>query len=303
MDHEIVSVIMPAFNSEVYISEAIQSVVQQTYPHLELIVVDDGSTDKTREIVDGYMRGDSRIRYIHQKNSGPAAARNRGIQAARGKYVAFLDSDDIWFLDKLEKQMDFITSHSGYVVYGGARYLWEKPGGFVESEDTKTFQNFDTIRENLEYLLFHPNLTITSTVLLEKSMLEKVKGFDTTLSSSEDDNLYFRLALHHKFFALNEAVFYRRRHGNNVTRKLTRNRIIKNRYHAVEKFVQQSPPELLPREKSYILSSWALSSSREFMRNGKYTDYILWFIKGFFISPSYYYKQLDRKIKNIFQNA
>jgi glycosyltransferase involved in cell wall biosynthesis len=84
-------------NSEVYISEAIQSVIRQTYPHWELIVVDDGSTDKTREIVDGYMREDARIRYIYQNNSGPASARNRGIQAANGKYVAFLDSDESGF--------------------------------------------------------------------------------------------------------------------------------------------------------------------------------------------------------------
>ena len=110
-----------------------------------------------------------------------------------------------------EQYFTFDHTAAGYVVYGGVRYLWGKDGAFMEDKETKTFRNFDTILENAEYFLFHPNLTVTSSVLLEKSMLEKVGLFDPTLSSSEDDHLYYRLALNYKFFALPEPVFYRRR--------------------------------------------------------------------------------------------
>jgi glycosyltransferase involved in cell wall biosynthesis len=263
-------------------------------------VVDDGSTDKTKEIVREQMRKDERIRYIYQKNSGPATARNKGIQASKGKYIAFLDSDDIWFLDKLEKQMDFLISHPGFVVYGGARYLWEEQGGFVESEDTKTFKNFDTIQENLEYILFHPNLTITSAILLEKSILDAEGFFDVSLSCSEDDNLYMRLAMRHKFFALHDPVFYRRRHKNNVTKNLTLKNINVNRFRAVHKFVDKAPQELLPSPKSHILSYWSFVFSREFFENAKYMNSLNWFLKGFFISPGYYSALLGKKIKKVF---
>lgn len=293
-----VSVIMPALNSAAYISEAIESVVQQSYASWELIVVDDGSTDGTKEIVNKYMREDDRIRYIYQDNFGPASARNRGIQASRYPYIAFLDSDDIWFHDKLEKQMNFAVTHPGHVVYGGARYLWGKDGTFTEDIYTKLFRNFETIPENAEYFLFHPNLTMTSSVLLEKSMLEKVGLFDRTLSSSEDDNLYFRLALNYKFFALQEPVFYRRKHAENITANLTPKEISRNRYRAVESIVMKTPQELLPKPKSHILSYWALWFSKVAYEKGRYVTSIGWFLKGFLLSPAYYFSLLQRKAGN-----
>jgi glycosyltransferase involved in cell wall biosynthesis len=290
---------MPAFNSSVFISEAIDSVIKQTYPHWELIVVDDGSTDNTKEIVENYMRKDNRIIYFYQENCGPAAARNRGIQISKGRYIAFLDSDDIWYADKLEKQMHFIDSHPGYVVYGGAMYIWEKPGGFLESSESKTFKSFDTIRENLEYFLFHPNLTITSAVLLEKSMLERVTLFDESLESSEDDHLYFRLAAQYKFFPLNDPVYYRRRHAKNIMKKFSLPDVVGNRFLAVEKFVREAPAEILPNAKSHILSYWCLVFSRQLYHSGIYTDSFRWFLKGGMISPGYYFMLVRRKVKQI----
>ena len=294
-DSDFISVIMPAFNSEAYIREAIDSVVQQTWPRWELIVVDDGSTDGTKDNVAKYVLEDDRIRYIHQDNSGPASARNTGIQASRYPYIAFLDSDDIWFHDKLEKQMNFAVTHPGHVVYGGARYLWGKDGTFTEDDSAKIYRNFDTIPENAEYFLFHPNLTMTSSILLEKSMLEKVGRFDQTLSSSEDDDLYFRLALNYKFHALQEPVFYRRRHTENITANLTSKEIRRNRYRAVENIVMRTPQELLPKPKSHILSYWALWFSKVALEKGRHAASMGWFLKGFLISPAYYFSRLRRK--------
>jgi teichuronic acid biosynthesis glycosyltransferase TuaG len=121
----LVSVIMPAFNAEGFIQESIESALAQTLGDIEVLVADDASTDRTRAIVDELSRRDSRIRLLKaERNSGPAAARNRAIEAASGRYISFLDSDDRWLAHKLERQIDAMRanewafSFSGYDVIG-----------------------------------------------------------------------------------------------------------------------------------------------------------------------------------------
>ncbi len=104
----LVSVVTPCFNAERYIGETIESVTAQTYINWELLIIDDGSSDKSAEIITEYIKKDPRIHYIYQENSGAAAARTKGMHTAKGKYVAFLDSDDLWHPDKLEKQLSFM---------------------------------------------------------------------------------------------------------------------------------------------------------------------------------------------------
>lgn len=105
----LVSVVMPAYNCEEYLPDAINSVIEQTYTNWELFVVDDCSTDDTESIVRSF--DDARIMYFrNEKNSGPAVSRNRGIEAAKGEYIAFLDSDDVWFPEKLEQQIRFMRN-------------------------------------------------------------------------------------------------------------------------------------------------------------------------------------------------
>lgn len=106
--NELVSIIMPSYNTAAYIKETINSVISQTYQQWELIIVDDCSTDNTDEIVDSFLK-DPRIRYMkNERNSGAAVSRNRAIREARGKWIAFLDSDDLWMSEKLEKQIAFM---------------------------------------------------------------------------------------------------------------------------------------------------------------------------------------------------
>ena len=110
MIDDLVSIIMPAYNAEKYIEEAIQSVLKQTYTNWELIIVNDCSTDKTEQIIKKYQEQDQRIRLCSlTKNQGVANARNTAIKNAVGRYLAFLDSDDIWLQEKLEKQINFMT--------------------------------------------------------------------------------------------------------------------------------------------------------------------------------------------------
>lgn len=110
-DNGLVSVIMPSYNTENYIAESIESVINQTYPHWELIIVDDCSTDHTDSVVATYLT-DTRIRYLkNDRNSGAAVSRNHALREAKGKWIAFLDSDDIWLPEKLEKQLAFMQEN------------------------------------------------------------------------------------------------------------------------------------------------------------------------------------------------
>src|SRR5437763_14589481 len=115
-----VSVIIPAFNAELYIGAAIQSVISQSFQDWDLIVVNDGSTDATPTIVSDFARRDPRIRLINQQNGKLAKARNSGIAAASGEFIAFLDADDVWVPDKLEKQVNAFYAHNVDVVFSDA---------------------------------------------------------------------------------------------------------------------------------------------------------------------------------------
>ena len=125
MSNELVSVIMPSYNTSQYIAQSIQSVIDQTYKNWELIIVDDCSTDNTDEIIMSF--DDDRIRYFkNESNSGAAISRNRALQEAKGKWVAFLDSDDLWLPQKLEKQIDFMEKNEYKFTYTAYKEMTEK---------------------------------------------------------------------------------------------------------------------------------------------------------------------------------
>ena len=118
--NNLVSIVMPSYNTEPFIAESIQSVLQQSYPNWELIIVDDCSTDNTDEVVESYL-SDARIKYLkNEKNSGAAVSRNKALREAKGRWIAFLDSDDLWMPEKLEKQIGFMEKkgyHFSYTNY------------------------------------------------------------------------------------------------------------------------------------------------------------------------------------------
>ena len=132
-----VSIITPSYNSTRFISQTIESVLAQTYQDWEMIVVDDCSTDNSCDVVERYSQKDSRIKLIKlQQNSGPAIARNRAILEARGRYIAFLDADDLWYPQKLEKQLNFMTENSLAFTYSSYD-LMDEDGNDLGSFTTK----------------------------------------------------------------------------------------------------------------------------------------------------------------------
>ena len=146
----LVSVIMPAYNAERYIAESIQSVLDQSYGNWELVVVDDGSTDKTAETVQRFAAGDSRVNCIFQQNSGQGKARNAGIENSSGSLIAFLDADDLWLREKLERQVQFLIDTKVDVVYSDVIIFYERdtdlgltefPTATGETEGLKMFDH------------------------------------------------------------------------------------------------------------------------------------------------------------------
>lgn len=125
MQHKLVSIITPLYNGEHFIAKTIDSVLAQTYPHWEMIIINDGSTDHSVEIVQAYVNKDSRIKLYTQQNAGSAAARNNGIKQATGRYIAMLDSDDLWDIDYLQSQIDFMQSKDASVICAAYRYINE----------------------------------------------------------------------------------------------------------------------------------------------------------------------------------
>lgn len=137
----LVSVIMPAYNSSETLAYSIQSVLDQTFPDWELLVIDDCSPEPLKPIVDHFQ--DARIRYIRlEKNGGVAQARNCGIQAARGRYIAFLDSDDLWLPEKLEKQLQFMQKNGYAFTYTWYRQFEDDPAHLIRLVKTKSFVDY-----------------------------------------------------------------------------------------------------------------------------------------------------------------
>ena len=182
----LVSVVIPVFNGASFIGRAVDSVLAQTWTDFEIILVDDGSTDGTPAVFERLAQMPSVI-CLHQANAGPAQARNVGVQAAKGKYIAFLDCDDIWFQTKLETQVAILrrTSQPGLVH---SHYEVIDPAGKV-IQHAKAGQSQD---------VFHQVFTggqapLLSTTIMSRALLEQVGGFDPNLWVSEDTDLILRL--------------------------------------------------------------------------------------------------------------
>ena len=116
MENHLVSIITPMFNAARFVEQTVYSIIHQTYPYWELLIIDDGSTDDGSQIVSSFLHSDTRIRYIYQQNSGTASARNNGIRHANGRYIAFLDADDLWSPTFLEEQLNFLQSNHCQLV-------------------------------------------------------------------------------------------------------------------------------------------------------------------------------------------
>ncbi|MDD5454425.1 MAG: glycosyltransferase [Candidatus Ratteibacteria bacterium] len=207
----LISVIIPAYNRAKFLEEAVKSVLAQTYKNWELIIVDDGSTDDTSEVVKKFL--DERIIYLHQDNKGASAARNKGILKAKGEYIAFLDSDDMWLPQKLQKQLE-VFNKSRFkpgVVYTGIQYMDYKG-------NLKKQRKLPAYRGNIFKKLLRKNIAgIGSTMLVKKECFEKCGSFDENLPSRMDLDMILRISEHFTVDYVPEILALERIHEGRIT--------------------------------------------------------------------------------------
>jgi glycosyltransferase involved in cell wall biosynthesis len=211
-----VSVVVASYNYARYLPQALDSVLAQTRDDWEVLVVDDGSTDNTREVVRPYL-ADDRFRYLHQDNAGQAAAKNRGATEARGELVAFLDADDVWLPSKLDRQIPLFADPGVGVVYA-KRLLLDAQGR------ESPFVHPPLYRGEVAGQIFMDNFLCFSSTVVRRGLLELHGGFDESLRVGIDFDLWIRLSAHCAFDYVDEVlVKYRVGHerlSSNLERRL-----------------------------------------------------------------------------------
>ena len=208
-----VSVIIPAYNKADYTALAIDSVLGQTYPDIEIIVVDDGSTDKTRERLAAYGQ---KIRYIYKENGGACSARNIGIREARGEYIALLDCDDLYAANKIELGVEYFQRHPGIGFIHTAAHFIDREGRTVGYYSHPKSRRQGSIAGQL----ILGNHICNSTVMVRRSCFEKVGLFDESIFTPADWDMWLRLAEHFQAGYINMPLTRYRVSDNYILNKL-----------------------------------------------------------------------------------
>ena len=268
-DRPLVSVVLPVFNGEKYIGETLESIEAQTYRPMELIVVDDGSTDDTMKIVDAFSLQKTVIR---QENKGVGDARNVAIRAARGKYIAFNDYDDLWMRDKTSKQVDLFESEKDIdVVYAGAMPFFDS--GKKRFQKDKHELSLKLTDENAFALMAQKNLIPITAAMAEKESLIRAGLFDPTFRTCGDYEIWLRMAaMNMRFRYVPEVLTLGRKHAGNISGHCEI--MHQNRVRAIRKTFAN--PELCPikkkQEKNALANVYAMGAHTFFSAN-RYQDF------------------------------
>jgi len=268
-----VSVIVPAYNVERYLPDAVRSVRCQTWKDLELIIVDDGSTDGTGEVAERLASEDERLRVVHKPNGGLSSARNAGIRVARGEYLCFLDADDVFLPDKLQKQVSFLSFFSGCDLVYSDYYLGD------HHANPNLLQCKSPPAIELTELLSYCNWLTVMCELARASLLEKIGGFDESLSSSEDWDFWIRASRCGTLSYLPGPVgVYRIHHGQMHRNQL---RMRSNQRQVVRKhFPVGSPPWRVSRASMAWTDMQRAWAARRYARMTVCAAQLAWFARS-----------------------
>ena len=301
----LVSVIMKSYNHEKFLAECIESVLGQDFGDFELIIVDDASTDASRQIIDSYAAKDLRIQVIfHEFNKGISKTVNDGIDAARGQFVAQIDSDDVWVADKLTKQLavlerdeDLIVWSEGELIDHAGRSIGksfsESCGGVSKKKTGDIFQD-----------LVKGNYILGSTVLYKKTNLGEIR-YDESLMYINDFKFYLELARQHQFHYIAEPLAKYRLHSSNVltgtsSEVMKRRQIAKREYATIlEESIRQYDHEITPKTKANMYASlaglyYSLSQKKKGLRC---------LLQAVRYNPSYPKLLLKRRLSNLLSSC
>jgi glycosyltransferase involved in cell wall biosynthesis len=276
----LVSVIIPAYNAARTLETTVQSVYGQSLQDFEIVIVDDGSKDNTLEVARRIAASDSRIKVVAQSNSGAAAARNAGIKAATGEYVAFLDADDLWLPQKLERQIALLNSEKdAAAVQTGAYYV---------NDDLEVLSVRPCVIPEdvlLETLLFRSFPALMSTLLVKRSAFDKIGLLNTKLVILEDWELAIRLSRFCNLKSIEEPLALYRNYPGNRSRDLSIH--IEPGHIILEKLFQDPTlPAHIKQRKALIYSTFYRMLSGAAFNVSKYGETLKFGIKSLLTHPS-----------------
>lgn len=256
----LVSVIIPTYNRGWIIKEAVDSVLSQNFVNFELIVVDDGSTDNTRDILDAYKND---IKVFRCNNQGVSAARNRGIAQALGKFIAFLDSDDLWMPNKLSMQVDFFNTNKEALICQ-TEEIWIRNNVRVNPKKR---------HKKLSGMIFEPSLCLCmvspSAVMIKRELFEAVGLFDESLPACEDYDLWLRISSGYPVYLIDTPLIIKR--GGHDDQLSQAPGLDKYRIQAIKKIIESNILSTKQyrlavktlKEKCYIYANGCLKRNRK----------------------------------------
>lgn len=321
----LVSVIIPAYNCASFIVESLESVYQQTYTCWEIIVIDDGSTDTTRAVLEPHKE---RIRYFYQENQGGASARNTGLRKARGEFIAFLDNDDLWCSEKLSVQVGALEKYSECGLVGTDGKTFDESGILCESLFTERYRKWMIENQTQDpqlrmgwmdrELSFQNYIQSASSVMVRKQCLDRVGEFDPNMGIADDYDLWLRIAKVYPIILLNTCLYlWRYREGSQSGPREDRHlRWTRASILVLEKHWQSACPEIRSEVRKCLSKMcWecgikyfqknALSDSRTmflgtFKHRRTFLPAFLYFLATYF-PPGFINKV--RGIKNLFETT
>jgi len=279
LNQPLVSVIIPAFNAENFIAKTLESVLSQTYQNIEVLVVDDGSTDTTAEIVQSFAQKDSRVSLFQQSNAGVAVARNLAIEKSKGEYIAPIDADDIWYPQNLEKQVKCLTSSAPSV---GVVYSWSVD---INEKDLLTGGFYNSTIEGEVYtaLIYKYFIGNASSSLIRRVCFAKVGGYNCKLKlenaqGCEDWELHLRIAEHYQFKVVPEYLVGYRQIASSMSSNYA---AMANSHSLIMADVRQQHPEIPSSIYRWSSSNFYIYLAVKSNRSGNYRSTLSWLYRAF----------------------
>lgn len=273
---ELISIITPTFNRSQFIHYAIRSVITQTISNWELLIIDDGSTDNTKNIIEPYLT-DPRIKYFFQENQGQAAARNNGLRHSRGEFVCFLDSDNLWYPEKLKVQHEAMKSRPDIdVVYGDGDTINES-GVVISTANMKRYSGRITEK------LLKDNFVSFNTAMVRAASIKGIGGFDESVRFGDDYDLWLRLSAKSQFLYI-PRVFSQYRVMSDQISSNKEARFSSNEA-TIKRFLSKNPGILNQRAINRGFSAFYVRRGRYRLGEGEYLIALRDFLKALRYTP------------------
>ncbi|MBF2064698.1 MAG: glycosyltransferase family 2 protein [Calothrix sp. C42_A2020_038] len=280
----LVSVIIPAYNAEIFIARTLESVISQTYNNLEILVVDDGSKDTTAEIVESFIQRDNRITLLQQQNAGVAAARNLAISKSTGEFIAPIDADDIWHPQKIEKQVQcFLESNDNVGLVYNWSVLIDEQDEIFGIYDPKHYFTYLTVEGNAYPALLYTNIVGNGSVpLIRRVCFEKVGNYNCELRQQnaqgcEDWDIYLRIAEFYEYRVVPQFLVGYRQVQDSMSRA---SKSMAKSFDLVMTDAWRRRPEFPQQIYNWSISYFCIYIFMHYIERNDYWDGLVWFYKA-----------------------